>query len=79
MGAYGPPPGFYRNSPRVRIDARYCTGCLRCVEVCPQDEVLRAIKSNGKVLAVVKNSSQCVGCRRCVSECLTNAIGTYLI
>lgn len=79
MGAYGPPAGFYRNSPRVRIDPMLCTACMRCMKVCPRTDVLGSSKINGKAYAVVKSAENCVGCSRCVTACLTNAIGLYLV
>lgn len=78
MGAYGPPPGFYRSIPRVRIDPLLCTACLRCMNVCPRKEVIGLEKFSGKGFAAVKDPSACVGCGRCVDACLTNAIGLIL-
>ena len=37
---YGPPAGFVRNKPSVYIDRDYCTGCMKCVRLCPQKHVL---------------------------------------
>ena len=37
---YGPPGGFARNKPAVHIDREYCTGCMRCVHLCPLQIVL---------------------------------------
>ncbi|MBX9034967.1 4Fe-4S dicluster domain-containing protein [Gordonibacter massiliensis (ex Traore et al. 2017)] len=79
MGAYGPPAGFYRNKPRVRIDALLCTACMRCVRACPRSDVLGAVKVKGKLFARVQGAENCVGCGRCVNACLTNAIGLYLV
>ena len=79
MGAYGPPAGFYRNKPRVRIDPLLCTACMKCMKACPQNDVLGAVKAQGKLFMGIRNVENCVGCARCVNACLTNAIGLYLV
>ena len=51
----------------VKVDLEKCTGCAKCVDVCP----VSAIKmENGK--AVI--SDECVDCGACVSECPNEAI-----
>ncbi len=78
MGAYGPPPGFYRNIPCVRIDPAVCTACMRCMEVCPRKGVIGIENVSGRRYAVVREPGKCAGCGRCVGACLTNAIGLVL-
>lgn len=78
MGAYGPPPGFYRNSPTVKISVDYCTGCLKCIEVCPKNDVLRARRADGKVKAYAAEPEKCAGCGRCVHICATHCISISL-
>ncbi|MBF0608780.1 MAG: quinol dehydrogenase ferredoxin subunit NapH [Candidatus Magnetobacterium sp. LHC-1] len=48
-----------------------CTMCMRCVEVCPERQVLHMI---GKKNAMV-SSGQCINCGRCIEVCGDNAIG----
>lgn len=79
MGAYGPPPGFYKNSPRVRISEDYCTGCMNCISKCPRNDVLRARKVDGKIKAWAPTPENCVGCGRCVNSCPTHSISIYLV
>ena len=50
----------------VRIDAATCTGCGRCIEICPVD-VLRHDSSAAK--ASVAYPDDCCGCRLCAQEC----------
>lgn len=78
MGAYGPPPGFYRSKPRIRIDAMRCIGCMRCLAACPQNEVISAGRVNGRAYAYVKDIDRCAGCASCVDACITNAILLYM-
>lgn len=78
MGAYGPPPGFYRNSPFVKISEDYCVGCLKCIEVCPRDDVLRARKMEGRARAYAIAPDRCVGCGRCVHVCPTHCMSVCL-
>ena len=80
MGAYGPPAGFYRNKPRVKIDGGYCTGCLACLRACPSGDVLTTVAdAHGERHAAVADPSACAGCGRCVRACSTHAIGLYLV
>lgn len=78
MGAYGPPAGFYRNKPGIKIDYRYCVGCLRCVEVCPQANVLRVVERGAVMRPRIVELDACAGCGGCVRACPTHAIGLFL-
>jgi ferredoxin len=51
----------------AKIDKKNCTGCGKCVEVCP----VAAIKVE-KEKAIVNND--CVECGACVGECPHGAI-----
>lgn len=51
------------------VDAARCTGCSRCVNVCPRG----AITLNDAGKAVV-NAGMCVGCAICTQACPTVAI-----
>lgn len=79
MGAYGPPPGFYCNSPRVKISEEYCIGCMNCISSCPKNDVLRAKQVDDTFKAYVLSPQNCVGCGRCVSSCPTHCISIYLV
>lgn len=77
MSGYAP-VGFFRSSPRVRVSPEYCTGCLKCVSVCPLDTVLRAKRTDDGIKAYAKAPDQCVACGRCVRACPTHSIGIYM-
>ena len=51
----------------AKVDTGKCTGCGKCVEVCP----LEAIKIlNGKAII----SDSCAECGACISECPNGAL-----
>ncbi|MEM6729924.1 MAG: NAD(P)-binding domain-containing protein [Myxococcota bacterium] len=53
------------------IDPQLCSGCLSCLNVCPEGEVFGV--REGK--AIVIEASRCIGHGICVEACPTNAIG----
>ncbi|WP_442904162.1 4Fe-4S binding protein [Gordonibacter sp.] len=63
----------------MKIDEAYCTGCLKCISVCPGNEALRAVREHGITWARVAHPERCVGCGRCVNLCPTHSISIYLV
>ncbi len=55
----------------VRIDELACTGCGRCIEICPVD-VLRPNADTS--VATVAYPGDCCGCRLCAQECPVHCI-----
>ena len=55
--------------PKVRIDTSLCTGCGKCVKICP---VMR-IGKVGKTVSM-NGSASCIHCLNCVAECPVKAI-----
>ena len=53
-----------------KIDPDRCSGCLRCVEVCPMD-VIRPEGPDPKI----KYPEDCQSCYLCVLECPAGAMG----
>lgn len=50
---------------RVKHDADKCTACMKCKEVCPEDQVLHMVtKESIPVL-----SGECTNCARCIEVC----------
>ena len=52
------------NKEIIKIDAELCTGCLRCLEVCPVDAIEG---EQGKPQSI--NVDKCVMCGQCVQIC----------
>lgn len=55
--------------PLPRIDAQRCTGCERCVELCPTQAL---VHKDGK--AVLLYPERCTYCSLCEDICPTQAI-----
>ncbi|MFA9373189.1 MAG: quinol dehydrogenase ferredoxin subunit NapH [Poseidonibacter sp.] len=55
---------------RVHHNAPNCTSCMKCKEVCPEDQVLHMIsKTSIPVL-----SGECTNCARCIEVCDDDAL-----
>ena len=59
---------------RVRHDQQKCTLCMKCVNICPERQVLSMI---GKKSDFVKGK-ECTNCGRCVEVCDDDALGFYI-
>ena len=58
----------------ITIDKAKCTGCGRCLNVCPGT----LIKQDGDTKAYIKYPKDCWGCTSCIKECPVYAISFYL-
>jgi ferredoxin len=61
---------------KARIDSKKCTGCGKCVEVCPQKAILdakmqRCKDAKSRFEVIEKN---CIGCSKCQKVCQSDAI-----
>jgi NAD-dependent dihydropyrimidine dehydrogenase PreA subunit len=56
----------------LKLDAATCTGCGRCVEVCPHG-VFAIQATNGRKAEIVKRDS-CMECGACAKNCLSEAV-----
>jgi ferredoxin-type protein NapH len=55
---------------RVRHYRDNCTHCMRCLDICPEKQVLHMVgKESGAVL-----SGECLNCGRCIEVCDDNAM-----
>lgn len=61
----------------IKIDDEKCTGCGRCVDICPV-EALNLVSANDPHIPKKKKAKltehDCLGCAVCVRNCPTNAI-----
>ncbi|MCL4537909.1 MAG: quinol dehydrogenase ferredoxin subunit NapH [Nitrospirae bacterium] len=55
---------------RIRHHKGKCTLCMKCIEICPEKQVLSMVgKKDGMVL-----SGECTNCGRCIEVCDDNAM-----
>jgi electron transfer flavoprotein alpha subunit len=52
---------------KVAVDKEKCTGCSRCVNVCP----VNAIKIEGRIAII---SDECIECGACINVCRAGAM-----
>ena len=66
-----PDPKYGATKPRqvAWIDEERCTGCARCLPVCPVDAIVGAPRLMHTVLA-----AQCTGCELCIAPCPVDCI-----
>ena len=55
---------------RVKHDSDKCTNCRKCIEVCPENQVLHMI--NKESIPVL--SGECTNCARCIEVCDDDAL-----
>jgi len=55
---------------RIRHDKEKCTFCMRCLDICPERQVLAMV---GKTSSAV-TSGECTNCGRCIEVCPDNAM-----
>lgn len=60
--------GSYKRA-KIEINEQACTGCGRCMEVCPKG-VYKIIGKKSKVI----NLAECISCKSCFTQCPEQAI-----
>lgn len=55
----------------ITVKAEQCTGCGRCVDICPGD-LLALLPQEGK--AYLRSARDCWGCMSCVKSCPEGAL-----
>jgi ferredoxin len=63
---------YLRNVATLELDAARCTGCGKCVEVCPH-QVLRIEAGNGRKASIL-NKDRCMECGACAKNCPPAAV-----
>lgn len=55
---------------RIDVSQEKCTGCGKCVEVCPKAPRIWSLNDKAKI----KDASWCVACMQCTTVCPSEAI-----
>jgi Na+-translocating ferredoxin:NAD+ oxidoreductase subunit B len=70
LGREAKDPAKQRPSPQVVvIDEEKCIGCTKCIQVCPPDCIVGAIKKMHTVI-----EKDCTGCELCIDVCPVDCI-----
>lgn len=60
---------YIKNVSTLRLESEKCTGCGKCIEVCPHSVFLLSDRK----LAIV-DKDRCIECGACVKNCLFKAL-----
>ena len=63
---------YLRNVVTLALDSTKCTGCGRCVEVCPH--AVFAIQATSGRKAEIKERDSCMECGACAKNCASQAL-----
>lgn len=63
---------YLKNVVTLDLDQTKCTGCGRCVEVCPHS--VFAIQSTNGRKAEIVNKDSCMECGACAKNCTAEAV-----
>ncbi|HZK54979.1 MAG TPA: mercury methylation ferredoxin HgcB [Desulfosporosinus sp.] len=61
--------GYLNNVTTLKMTSEYCTGCGRCIEVCPHNVFVMKDKKS-----VIIDKDACMECGACVKNCAFNAL-----
>ena len=61
-----------RGRPKANIDTK-CTGCGKCMEVCPMKNVISGSVGQRHVI----DKDKCIGCGNCINNCAARAISMW--
>lgn len=60
---------YLKNVVTLRMNQEKCTGCGKCLEVCPHDVFAKA-----DTMVVIKDRDACMECGACAKNCPFSAI-----
>jgi NAD-dependent dihydropyrimidine dehydrogenase PreA subunit len=60
---------YLKNVTTLEFNPEFCTGCLRCIEVCPHE----VFRQKGKKVEVI-NRDSCMECGACMMNCAYSAL-----
>ncbi|UCH79690.1 MAG: quinol dehydrogenase ferredoxin subunit NapH [Nitrospiraceae bacterium] len=55
---------------RIGYDKDKCTMCMKCIDICPEKQVLHMVGNRSGVVM----SGECINCGRCIEVCNDNAV-----
>jgi len=55
---------------RIGYDHDKCTTCMKCIEICPEEQVLHMVGIQSGAV----RSGECINCGRCIEVCDDNAV-----
>ncbi len=59
----------------VRVDYKLCTGCGKCMGVCPKGpRIWRTVVKEGREVYEAGDLEMCLNCTSCVGSCPVKAI-----
>ena len=62
-----------RETNYIRLAPRQCQGCWECVQVCPEDVLVKMDRTRHPHVHI-RNAQACTGCKKCVRACAYAAI-----
>lgn len=60
---------------KIKYDLSKCSKCLKCKDICPENQVLSMIGKNSESI----KSGECIRCGRCIEVCNDDALNFNLI
>jgi len=65
----------------VQLNNYACTGCWKCIKVCPNKVIDKSFLFIGGTLitehVLIYNARKCTGCFKCIQACTFDAISIY--
>lgn len=64
---------YLKNVSSLRLESELCTGCGRCIEVCPH-AVFRRRNGNHRGKVEIADLDRCIECGACMMNCAFGAL-----
>jgi len=65
-------PESQLNRPEILYQEERCTACWLCLEVCPENALMKSVKQGRE--AAILDRARCTSCGKCVDVCYPNAL-----
>jgi len=64
-----------KDIPRAKVNIDQCTGCVFCVDICPEDCISMSATGPGDFFPyAIVDEDKCVSCKLCETVCIKDAI-----